>query len=80
LIIRLIIQTIRLPPSGPVWIDGAVNVSRPDPTCSVQFDAEHPSRNRKVVGSNPTSRSISAGQRIHVVLLPMALLASLIIP
>ena len=37
-------------------------------------------RNRKVVGSNPTSGSISGGQRVHVVLLPMALLASLIIP
>src|SRR6266508_5826410 len=37
-------------------------------------------RNRKVVGSNPTSGSISAGQRVHVILLPMALLASLIIP
>ena len=37
-------------------------------------------RNRKVVGSNATSGSKTAGQRVHVVLLPMALLASLIIP
>jgi hypothetical protein len=40
LIIPMIIQTIRLDPSG-----------------AVQIDAEHPSRNRKVVGSNPTSGS-----------------------
>jgi hypothetical protein len=40
LIIRLIIQTILLYPSG-----------------AVQVDAEHPSRNRKVIGSNPTSGS-----------------------
>jgi hypothetical protein len=32
-------------------------VSRPDPTGAVQFDAEHPARNRKVVGSNPSAGS-----------------------
>jgi hypothetical protein len=37
-------------------------------------------RNRKVVGSNPTSGSITAGQRVCARLLPLALLASLIIP
>jgi hypothetical protein len=26
-------------------------VSRPDPSGAIQIDAEHPSRNRKVVGS-----------------------------
>jgi hypothetical protein len=57
LIIRLIIQTILLYPSGAVWTDGASNVSRLDPSGAVQIDAEHPSRNRKVVGSNPTSGS-----------------------
>jgi len=76
----MIMQTILLYPSGAVWTDGPSNVSRLDPSVAVQIDAEHPSRNRKVVGSNPTSGSISAGQRVHVVLLPMALLASLIIP
>jgi hypothetical protein len=48
LIIRLIIQTILLQPSGPVWIDAASNVSRQDPTSAVRFDAEHLARNRKV--------------------------------
>jgi hypothetical protein len=32
-------------------------VSSLDPSGAVQADAEHPSRNRKVVGSNPTSGS-----------------------
>jgi hypothetical protein len=57
LIIRLIVQTILLYPSEAVWTDGPSNVSRPDPSGAVQVDAEHPSRNRKVVGSNPTSGS-----------------------
>jgi hypothetical protein len=55
LIIRLIIQTILLYPSGALWTDGASNVSRLDPSGADQIDAEHPTRNRKVVGSNPTS-------------------------
>jgi hypothetical protein len=37
-------------------------------------------RKRKVEGSNPSSGSKTAGQRVRVVLLAMALLASLIIP
>jgi hypothetical protein len=53
----LIIQTILLDPSGAVWTDEALNVRRLDPSGAVQIDAEHPSRNRKVVGSNPTSGS-----------------------
>jgi hypothetical protein len=32
------------------------------PSEAVQVDAEHPARNRKVVGSNPTFGSSSAGQ------------------
>jgi hypothetical protein len=63
LIIPLIIQTIRLHPSGPDQIDAASNVSREDPSDSVQIDAEHLSRNRKVVGSNPTSGSTSVQVR-----------------
>jgi hypothetical protein len=39
---------------GAAWTDRAPNVSRLDPPGAVQFNAEHPSRNRKVVGSNPT--------------------------
>jgi hypothetical protein len=58
----MIIQTILLYPSGAVWTDGAGNVSRLDPSGAVQIDAEHPSRNRKVVGSNPTSGSKTAGE------------------
>ena len=57
LIIPMIIQTIRLDPSGSVWTDGASNVSRPDPSGAVQVDAGHPSRKRKVEGSKPTSGS-----------------------
>jgi hypothetical protein len=41
LIIRLIIQTLRLEPSGAVWTDDASNVSRPDPSGADQIDAEH---------------------------------------
>jgi hypothetical protein len=44
-------------PSVSVWTDGPSNVSRLDPSGAVQIDADHPSRNRKVVGSNPTSGS-----------------------
>jgi hypothetical protein len=57
LIIPMIIQTILLDPSGAVWTDGASDVSRPDPSGAIPVDAEHPTRNRKVVGSNPTSGS-----------------------
>ena len=57
LIIPMIIQTILLDPSRAIWTDEASNVSRPDPSGADQVDAEHPSRNRKVVGSNPTSGS-----------------------
>jgi len=46
----LIIQTILLDPSGAVWTDRASNVSSQDPSEADQIDAEHPSRNRKVVG------------------------------
>jgi hypothetical protein len=59
LIIRLIIQTILLYPSRAVWTDEAPNVSRLDPSGADQIDAEHPSRNRKVAGSNPTSGPIT---------------------
>jgi hypothetical protein len=62
LIIRLIIQTIGLYPTGAVWTDGPSNVSSRDPSGAVQADAEHPSRNRKVEGSNPSSGSICASE------------------
>ena len=75
----LIIQTILLYPSGAVWTDEASNVSRPDPSGAVQGDAEHSTRNRKVVGSNPTSGSKTAGQSTYTVTLSLVLLASLII-
>ena len=79
MIIHLIIQTILRDPMGAVWTDDAGNVSRLDPSGADQIDAEHPARNRKIVGSNPTSGSISAGQKGYTVLPPTALLASLII-
>jgi hypothetical protein len=59
----MIIQTILLDPSGAVWTDEAPNVSRLDPSGADQIDAEHPSRNRKVEGSNPSSGSKTTGQR-----------------
>jgi hypothetical protein len=66
MIIPMIIQTIRLDPSGAVWTDGPSNVSRLDPSGADQIDAEHPSRNRKVEGSNPSSGSKTAGQRVFL--------------
>jgi hypothetical protein len=45
----MIIQTILLDPSRAVWTDEASNVSRLDPSGAIQADAEHPTRNRKVV-------------------------------
>ena len=59
----MIMQTMGLYPSGAVWTDGAANVSRLDPSGAYWIDAEHPARNRKVVGSNPTSGSKTAVQR-----------------
>ena len=50
LIIRLIIQTILLDPSRAIWTDEAPNLSRLDPSGAIQADANHPTRNRKVVG------------------------------
>jgi hypothetical protein len=41
LIIPLIIQTIRLDPSGPDAIDGLSHLSRPDPSGTDQIDADH---------------------------------------
>jgi hypothetical protein len=79
LIIRLIIHTIRRDPSGSDQIDEASNVSRSDPSGADQIDAEHPARNRKVVGSNPTSGSKTAGQRVRTVVSVLALLTALII-
>ena len=49
MIIPMIIQTILLTPSGAVWTDEAPNVSRLNPFGAVQVDAEHPTRNPKVV-------------------------------
>ena len=57
LIIRLIIQTILLDPSGAIRTDGPSNVSRLDPSGADQADADHPTRNRKVEGSRPSSGS-----------------------
>jgi hypothetical protein len=53
----MIIQTIGLHPSGAVWSDSTSNVSRLDPSGAIQIDAEHPTRNRKIEGSNPLSVS-----------------------
>jgi hypothetical protein len=65
----MIIQTILLDPTGAVWTDEPSNVSRPDPSGADQIDAKHPTRNRKVEGSNPSSGSKTAGQRPFLALL-----------
>jgi hypothetical protein len=62
----LIIQTILLYPSGAVWTDEAPNMSRLDPSGTVQSDAELLPRNRKVVGSNPTLGSTSPQLSAHL--------------
>jgi hypothetical protein len=62
LIIPMIIQTILLDPSGALWADRASNVSSLDPSGAIWVDGEHPARNRKVVGSKPTSGSICPAQ------------------
>jgi hypothetical protein len=62
-IIPMIIQTIGRDSSGAVWTDKASNVSRPDPSGAIQIDAEHPTRNRKVEGSDPSSGSRTTGQK-----------------
>lgn len=57
MIISLIIPSIRLTPSGSDQAEAVFNVSRRFPPGSVQSDDERLSRNRKVVGSTPTSGS-----------------------
>jgi hypothetical protein len=41
LVIPLVIRTIRRDPSGSVWTDEALNLSRPGPSGADQVDAEH---------------------------------------
>jgi hypothetical protein len=53
----LIIQTIRLDPSGADQIDDASDVSRPDPSGADQIDAEHLATDLAVGGSNPSRRA-----------------------
>jgi hypothetical protein len=62
MVIRMVIQTIEPYPAGSDQIDAVSHVSRDDPSPSDVSDCEVPPRNRKVVGSNPTSGSICAGQ------------------
>ena len=52
MIIRLIIQTILVDPSGGVvWTESGSNVSSLDPSGAIQIDVEHPTRNWKVAYS-----------------------------
>ena len=66
MVIPMVIQSTRVVPSGPDQTDAASNVSRENPTGAVRFDWKHLARNRKVVGSNPTSGSKTAGQRVFL--------------
>ena len=45
----MIIQTILLDPSEAVWTDGVSHLSSLDPSGAILADAEHPTRNRKVL-------------------------------
>jgi hypothetical protein len=65
----MIIQTILLDPTGAIRTNEASNVSRLDPSGADQIDADYPTRNRKVVGSNPTSGSRTPGQQSYLGLL-----------
>jgi hypothetical protein len=65
LIIPMIIQTIGLDPSKAVWTESVSNLSSLDLSGADQIDAEHPARNRKVVGSNPTSGSTNQQVRAY---------------
>ena len=60
-------------------MDDPADVSSQDGPSWYLLDEGSSTRNRKVVGSNPTSGSKTAGQRVCTVLPPMVLLASLII-
>jgi hypothetical protein len=60
-------------------MDGSTNVSSENNTGQYLLDECSATRNRNVVGSNPSSGSKTAGQDVCLVL-PLALLASLIIP
>jgi len=72
LIIRLIIQTILLDPTGAVWTDEAFNVSRLDPSGAVQADAEHPSCNQVQVASIAALRQGSTTQRPELLRVTLA--------
>jgi hypothetical protein len=61
LIIRLIIQTIQRDPSGPVWIEDAPNVSRPDPSEADQVDAERQATDLAVGSSTWTFLEATGG-------------------
>jgi hypothetical protein len=61
-------------------MDDPADVSSQNRPGRYLLDEGSSTRNRKVVGSNPTSGSKTAGQRVCMVLPPMLLLASLIIP
>jgi len=61
-------------------MDERADVSSENATRQHLLDECSSTRNRKVVGSNPTSGSKTPAQRACLVLLPLTLLASLIIP
>jgi hypothetical protein len=73
----MVIQTILLDPSGPIQADVAPNVSRHDPTSTVQSDAEHLARNRGF----ESLLGLQNRRSEHMAVLPsLALLAALVIP
>jgi hypothetical protein len=59
LIIPMIIQTIRLDPSGPDATDDPSHLSRSDPSGTDQIDAEHQATDLAVGASSPSRRASS---------------------
>src|SRR5215203_6317869 len=55
-------QTLLPDPTGRHWMKSVPHLSSHDGSGWVQLEGFGPTRNRKVVGSNPTSGSISAGE------------------
>jgi len=58
MVIPMVIQSIRLHPSGPDQADAASNVSRGNPTSAVRSDWKHLPRNRMAwLNTNPRAAS-----------------------
>jgi hypothetical protein len=59
----MVIQSIRVVPSGPDQADAASHVSWESPTGAVRSDWKHLPTDQKVGGSNPSERATQAQAR-----------------